>query len=99
MPERCCWGRRTGRSGWSIGLPSVLADSRAPEPIEHTVGTLVGQRNFALALGYENLVYHDELRHDPTMAVLAGKLSVRRKDCAPLAGKSRSTGSSGAERS
>jgi Transposase DDE domain group 1 len=42
----------------------------------------------ALALGYEDVVDHDELRHDPTMAVLAGKLSARRKDCAPLAGKS-----------
>jgi Transposase DDE domain group 1 len=65
-----------------------FADSRAPELIEHTVRTLVGQRIFALALGYEDLVDHDELRHDPTMAVLAGKLAARRKDCAPLAGKS-----------
>jgi Transposase DDE domain group 1 len=65
-----------------------FADSRAPELIEHTVGTMVGQRIVALALGYEDLVDHDQLRHDPTMAVLAGKLSARRKDCAPLAGKS-----------
>ena len=65
-----------------------FADSRAPELIEHTVRTLVGQRVFALALGYEDLIDHDELRHDPTLAVLAGKLSARRKDCAPLAGKS-----------
>jgi hypothetical protein len=43
---------------------------------------------FGIALGYEDMVDHDELRHDPTMAVLAGKLSARRKDCAPLAGKS-----------
>jgi hypothetical protein len=59
-----------------------------PDLIEHEVRTLVGQRVFALALGYEDLVDHDELRHDPAMAVLAGKLSARRKDCAPLAGKS-----------
>src|SRR5437588_9567456 len=65
-----------------------FADSRAPELIEHTVGTLVGQRVFALALGYEDLVDHDQLRHDPTLAMLAGKLSARRKGCAPLAGKS-----------
>jgi len=65
-----------------------FADSRAPELIEHTVRTLVGQRIFALALGYEDVVDHDQLRHDPTLAVLAGKLSARRKDCAPLAGKS-----------
>jgi hypothetical protein len=48
-----------------------FADSRAPELIEHTVGTVVGQRIFALALGYEDLFDHDQLRHDPTMAVLA----------------------------
>jgi Transposase DDE domain group 1 len=65
-----------------------FTDSRAPDLIEHEVRTLVGQRVFALALGYEDLVDHDELRHDPTMAVLAGKLAARRKDCAPLAGKS-----------
>src|SRR6266513_2400571 len=76
----------------AIGLvdrfAECFADSRAPELIEHTVRTLVGQRVFALALGYEDLIDHDELRHGPTMAVLAGKLSARRKDCAPLAGKS-----------
>src|SRR5256714_5443151 len=65
-----------------------FADSRAPELIEHEVATLVGQRVFGIALGYEDLVDHDELRHDPTMAVLARKLSARRKDCAPLARKS-----------
>jgi hypothetical protein len=43
---------------------------------------------FGLALGYEDVNDHDELRHDPVMAVLAGKLAARRKDCAPVAGKS-----------
>jgi hypothetical protein len=38
--------------------------------------------------GYEDLNDHDDLRHDPVMAVLAGKLAARRKDCAPVAGKS-----------
>ena len=65
-----------------------FTDSRAAELIEHEVRTLVGQRVLGIALGYEDLVDHDQLRHDPTMAVLAGKLSARRKDCAPLAGKS-----------
>ena len=57
--------------------------------------TLVGQRVFGMALGYEDLIDHDELRHDPVMAILAGKLAARRSDCAPpvqarglLAGKS-----------
>ncbi len=63
-------------------------DHRSAELIEHDVVTLVGQRVFGIALGYEDLNDHDELRHDPVMAVLAGKLVARRKDCAPVAGKS-----------
>ena len=63
-------------------------DERRQEYIEHEVATLVGQRVFAIALGYEDLNDHDELRHDPMMAVLAGKLAARREDCAPVAGKS-----------
>ena len=43
---------------------------------------------FALALGYEDLNDHDELRHDPLFHVLAGKLEAKRSDCAPVAGKS-----------
>ena len=43
---------------------------------------------FGIALGYEDLNDHDELRHDPLMAVLAGKLEAKREDCAPVAGKS-----------
>jgi len=63
-------------------------DARCPHLIEHEVVTLVGQRVFAIALGYEDLNDHDQLRHDPVMAALAGKLAARRKDCAPVAGKS-----------
>jgi len=63
-------------------------DERRPEWIEHEVSTLVGQRVFGIALGYEDLNDHDDLRHDPIMAVLAGKLTARREDCAPVAGKS-----------
>src|ERR1700681_1665624 len=63
-------------------------DERRKELIEHEIVTLVGQRVFGIALGYEDLNDHDELRHDPMMAVLAGKLAARREDCAPVAGKS-----------
>jgi hypothetical protein len=65
-----------------------FSDSRSEALVEHTVSTLVGQRVFGIALGYEDVVDHDELRHDPVLAVLAGKLAARRKNCAPLAGKS-----------
>ena len=67
---------------------SCFHDRRRQEWIEHEVATLVGQRVFAIALGYEDLNDHDELRHDPMMAVVAGKLTARREDCAPIAGKS-----------
>jgi hypothetical protein len=63
-------------------------DHRDPELIEHTVRTLVGQRVFGLAMGYEDLNDHDHLRHDPLLAVLLGKLEAKRSDCAPVAGKS-----------
>jgi hypothetical protein len=67
---------------------SCFHDVRRAELIEHEVVTLVRQRVFGIALGYEDLNDHDELRHDPLMAVLAGKLEARREDCAPVAGKS-----------
>jgi Transposase DDE domain group 1 len=81
-----------GATDRAIGLIGRFAgcfrDRRAADLIEHTVPTLVGQRVFGIALGYEDLIDHDELRHDPVMAILAGKLEARRSDCAPLAGKS-----------
>jgi hypothetical protein len=69
-------------------LVGCFTDGRAPELVEHTVDTMLMQRICGIALGYEDLVDHDELRHDPVLAALVGKLEARRKDCAPLAGKS-----------
>jgi hypothetical protein len=65
-----------------------FTDYRDADLVEHTVPSLVGQRVFGIALGYEDLIDHDQLRHDPVMAVLSGKLAAKRADCAPLAGKS-----------
>ena len=85
-------GLLLGAADRSIGLVERFArcfrDYRNAGLIEHEVATLVGQRVFAIALGYEDLNDHDELRHDPIMAVLAGKLTARRADCAAVAGKS-----------
>ena len=85
-------GLLLGATDRALGLIERLAacfvDRRRPELVEHTVRTLVGQRVFGLALGYEDLNDHDQLRHDPLMAVLAGKLAARRSDCAAVAGKS-----------
>ena len=69
-------------------LARCFTDRRLREAVEHEVETLVMQRVFGLALGYEDLNDHDALRHDPMMAVLAGKLSARRAGCAAVAGKS-----------
>jgi Transposase DDE domain group 1 len=81
-----------GAANRALGLVRRLAgcftDGRAPELVEHTVETMLMQRICGIALGYEDLVDHDELRHDPVLATLAGKLEARRKNCAPLAGKS-----------
>jgi len=81
-----------GATNRAIGLVQRLArcftDGRAPELVEHTVETMLMQRICGIALGYEDLIDHDQLRHDPVLATLAGKLEARRKDCAPLAGKS-----------
>jgi Transposase DDE domain group 1 len=85
-------GLLLGATDRAIGLIERFAgcfvDRRERELIEHEVRTLVGQRVYGLALGYEDLNDHDQIRHDPLMAVLAGKLSGRRKDCAAVAGKS-----------
>jgi hypothetical protein len=74
--------------GLTRRLAACFTDGRNPKLIEHDVATLVMQRVVGIALGYEDLIDHDELRHDPVMAVLASKLAARRSDCAPLAGKS-----------
>lgn len=70
-------------------------DFRDPEKIEHTVVELLKQRVFGLALGYEDLNDHEQLRRDPLMAVLVGKNDPTGEDRmelrsrgVPLAGKS-----------
>jgi Transposase DDE domain group 1 len=67
---------------------ACFRDGRHQGLIEHTARTMVGQRVMGIALGHEDLVDHDELRHDPVMATVMGKLTPRRKECAALAGKS-----------
>jgi hypothetical protein len=74
---------------------ACFTDHRDPERIEHTVGELIAQRVYALCLGYEDLNDHDQLRHDPLLAVLVGKRDPNGEDRArprdqgmALAGKS-----------
>lgn len=81
-----------GSSDRAVGLTRRFAacfkDARNAALIEHRGETLVTQRIIGIALGYEDLIDHDELRHDPIMSVLVGKLEAGRSACTPLAGKS-----------
>ncbi len=81
-----------GKADRAIGLlgrfAACFGDGRSARAVEHGVATLVSQRVIGIALGYEDLLDHDELRHDPVLAAILGKLSPRRRRCAPLAGKS-----------
>src|SRR6188768_4074085 len=49
---------------------ACFADHRKPDLIEHTVEDLIAQRVYALALGYEDLNDHDDLRRDPLLAAV-----------------------------
>jgi hypothetical protein len=83
------------RRGIIRRFADCFVDHRDPDLTEHSVYELLLQRVGALALGYEDVVDHDTLRHDPLLAVLAGKADptgagrLRRRDQGkPLAGKS-----------
>jgi hypothetical protein len=75
-----------GRLDRWIGLLLLHRLHRCSEVIEHENSTLIGPRVFGIALGYD-LNDRDQLRHDPMMAILAGKLEARRADCAPRASR------------
>lgn len=62
-----------GRTGIIRRLSGCFTDLRRSDLIEHSVAELLNQRIGALALGYEDLNDHDQLRHDPALALLAGK--------------------------
>ncbi|HXJ06677.1 MAG TPA: IS1380 family transposase, partial [Candidatus Acidoferrum sp.] len=65
-------------------VAACFTDARAPERIEHPLRELLAQRICGLALGYEDLNDHEELRRDALLGLLAGKRELRE----PLAGKS-----------
>ena len=73
--------------GLSRQAAACFSDGRRQDRIEHSVETLIAQRIHGIALGYEDLNDHDELRHDPVLGLLSGKLEARRPDYAVLAGK------------
>ena len=69
-------------------VAACFSDGRDPGQLIHALPTLVGQRIVAIALGYEDVNDHDRLRFDPVLALFGDSLEAKRKDCAPLAGKS-----------
>lgn len=64
---------------------ACFQDRRKPWLVRHRVEEMIAQRVYGLALGYEDLSDHDELRQDPLLALLSGKQQVGEE---PLAGKS-----------
>jgi hypothetical protein len=61
-------------------LAGCFSDYRRADQIEHEVRELVAQRLYGLALGYEDLNDHDQLRSDPLMGVLIGKAEPKGTD-------------------
>ena len=76
----------------AIGLfervASCFLDHRNQDLVVHSLPAMAGQRIAGIALGYEDIDDHDDLRHDPVLGLLADSLQPRRSDCAALAGKS-----------
>ena len=58
-------------------LAECFLDGRNPEQIEHTILEMLSQRIYGLALGYEDLNDHEQLRTDPVFGVLAGREASR----------------------
>ncbi|MGA2169761.1 MAG: transposase [Terracidiphilus sp.] len=93
---RCCCARWTARStcwgGWRAAsatadllgrLAGCFSDGRSPLLVKHQLPEMLAQRIYGLALGYEDLNDHEQLRSDPLLALLSGKRDVDE----PLAGK------------
>jgi hypothetical protein len=77
--------RQTDRKiGLLRRVAGCFSDYRQPERIEHRLEEMLAQRIYGLALGYEDLNDHEQLRQDPLLGVLAGKRDLGE----PLAGKS-----------
>ena len=65
-------------------LAGCFSDGRMPLLVKHRLPQMLAQRIYGLALGYEDLNDHEQLRSDPLLALLSGKRELDE----PLAGKS-----------
>jgi hypothetical protein len=77
--------RQTDKRVNLIGrLGQCFLDGRNQALVEHTIPEMLAQRIYGLALGYEDLNDHEQLRTDPVFGILSGKQNLSE----PLAGKS-----------
>jgi Transposase DDE domain group 1 len=65
-------------------LAGCFSDGRMPLLVKHQLPQILAQRIYGLALGYEDLNDHEQLRRDPLLGLLSGKHELEE----PLAGKS-----------
>ena len=65
-------------------LAECFLDGRNQSLVEHSIQEMLSQRIYGLALGYEDLNDHEQLRKDPVIGILAGREELGE----PLAGKS-----------
>ena len=65
-------------------LKECFLDGRKQNLVEHTIEEMLAQRIYGLALGYEDINDHEQLRKDPVFGILAGRNELEE----PLAGKS-----------
>ncbi len=65
-------------------LAACFLDGRKQKQVEHSVLEMLAQRIYGLALGYEDINDHEQLRKDPVFGILAGREELEQ----PLAGKS-----------
>jgi hypothetical protein len=65
-------------------LAECFLDGRNQQLVEHTIQEMLSQRIYGLALGYEDINDHEQLRKDPVFGILAGREALDE----PLAGKS-----------
>src|ERR1700722_19917048 len=80
-------GRGEQGHGFDDQFAASSPNAAAPDLTVHALISLVAQRVFGLALGYEDLNDHDELRGDPVLGVLIGDLERAAKGPSPVAGK------------
>ena len=66
-------------------LAECFLDGRNQKQVEHSILEMLSQRIYGLALGYEDINDHEQLRTDPVFGILAGRGELDE----PLAGKTR----------